>query len=213
MRPAPEYADLTGPGPWTAYRWEVYDSASRVDLSASALAVDGKIFFVDPVPLAKPALAELLAAHVPAGIVVTNGNHGRAADDFRRRWEVPLWATTVAAAEAGVKPDIVIPPGGGTVCGGVFEAIPVSGGAAGEVALHYPGDGSLLIVGDALINLASHPFSFLPDKYCADPRELRRSLARLLERPFSRLLFAHGEPVLINAHARLAALLGGEGGR
>ena len=61
---------------------------------------------------------------------------------------------------------------------------------------------------DALINLPSHPFVVLPDKYCDDPKRLRRSLAVLLERPFTTLAFAHGQPLTVNPRARLAALLG-----
>ena len=207
MPAASEYADLTGPGSWRAYRWEAYDPASKVDLSASALRVGGRIYFVDPFPLAKPALDELLAGAAPAGIVVTNGNHARAAAEFRRRHQVPLASTAEAQTETGLEPDHLIPAGGGGVFGGVFEALPLPGGAAGEVALYRPGDGGLLIVGDAVINLPSLPLALLPAKYCTDPRQLRRSVTGLLDRPFSKMLFAHGEPLLADARARLAAML------
>ena len=208
MPTAAEYADLTGPGTWAAYRWEAYDPASKVDLGASALAVDGRLYFVDPFPLAKAALAELVAGAAPAGIVVTNGNHARAAEEFRRRFKVPLALTEEARAETGLEPDEIIPAAGGAVFGGVFEAVPLPGGAAGEVALYRADEGGLLIVGDAVINLPSFPLALLPNKYCADPKELRRRVTSLLDRPFSRMLFAHGEPLLADAHARLAAMLG-----
>ena len=207
MPTAAEYADLTGPGGWTAYRWEAYDPTSKVDLGASALGVNGRMYFVDPFPLAKPALAELLADLTPAGIVVTNGNHARAAEEFRRRFKIPLALTADARAETGLKPDETISPEGGAVFGGAFEAVPLPGGAAGEVALHRPDGGGLLIVGDAVINLPSFPLALLPNKYCTDPKQLRRSVAGLLDRPFSKMLFAHGEPLLTGAHARLAAML------
>ncbi len=210
MHAASEYADLTGPGAWTAYQWETYDPASRVDLSASALAVEGRLFFVDPIPLARNALDELTAENLPVGIVVTNGNHARAAEAFRRRFNVPLCLTEAARTESGLEPDVTIPGEGGPVFGGVFEAIPVPGGAVGEVALYRPDDGGLLIVGDAVINLPSFPLGLLPAKYCSSHNHLRRSVTRLLERPFSRMLFAHGEPLMSRAHERLAALLAGE---
>lgn len=182
MQPAADFDDLGG----GAYRWEAYDPASKVDLSASAIAAAGGLYFVDPIPLRKAALDELLAATqaAPAGIFLTNANHVRASESFRRALRVPVFT----AAEP--------PP--------EFTVIPLPGAALGEAALHR---GDVLVIGDALINLASHPFSLLPDKYCDDPAELRRSLARLLDFDFSRLLFAHGEPVLAGARARLAALL------
>lgn len=183
MRSADEFDDLGG----GAYRWEAYDPASKVDLSASAIITPAGLCFVDPIPLRETALRELLttAQTAPAGIFLTNANHGRASEDFRRALGIPVFT-----GEA--------PPPGLTV-------IPLPGAAPGEAALHGR---DLLIVGDALINLASHPFSLLPDKYCEDPAELRRSLARLLDIEFSRLLFAHGTPVMTGARARLAALLG-----
>ena len=206
MPAADEYADLTGPGAWAAYRWEAFDAASRVDLAASAVAVAGRLFFVDPIPLARAALAELTAGHLPAGIVVTNGNHARAAEKFRRKLGVPLASSAEAGVETGLEPAATIPAEGGPVFGGVFEAVPLPGGAVGEMALYREDRGGLLIVGDALINLPSLPLALLPDKYCRDAKALRRSVERLLERPFSTLLFAHGEPILQGAHSRLAAL-------
>ena len=177
-----------------------------MDLSASALRVGGRLYFVDPFPLVRPALAELLADATPAGIVVTNGNHARAAEEFRRRYQVPLASTAEARTETNLEPDHTIPPDGGGVFS-VFEAVPLSGGAAGEVALYRPDDGGLLIVGDAIINLPSFPLALLPNKYCTDHKQLRRSVAGLLDRPFSKMLFAHGEPLLSDAHKRLAAML------
>lgn len=213
MPTASEYAALTGSGARSLYRWEAYDAASKVDLCASASGVEGKLFFVDPIPLAKPALAELLAAHAPAGIVVTNGNHLRAAEEFRRRLRVPLALTADAQTETGLAGDHVIPAEGGPVFGGVFEAVPLPGGASGEVALYHAGDGGVLIVGDAVINLPSFPLGLLPDKYCVDARALRRSVTGLLDLPFSTMLFAHGEPLMTRARERLAAMLHGEGSR
>ena len=213
MPAASEYADLTAPGARGLYRWEVYDAASKVDLCASAVGVEGKLFFVDPIPLEQPALGLLLARHVPAGIVVTNGNHARAAAEFRRRFKVPLALTEEAQMEAGLEGDHVIPAEGGLVFGGVFEAVPLPGGAAGEVALHHSGGGGLLVVGDAVINLASFPLGLLPVKYCADAGELRRSVFRLLDFSFSTMLFAHGEPLMTRARERLVAMLSGEASR
>ena len=207
MPVASEYADLTGPGTWTAYGWEAYDPISKVDLCASAVSLGGQLYFVDPFPLAKNALAELLAGRTPAGIVVTNGNHARAAEEFRHRYRVPLALHEDARAETGLEPDVTIPREGGPIFNGAFEAIPLPGGAPGEVALYRSDAGGLLIVGDAIINLPSFPLALLPAKYCTDQKQLLRSMTPLLERPFSKMLFAHGEPLLANAHARLAAIL------
>ena len=204
MKPAASYTDLGG----GLFCWSAYDPANKVDLSGSALRVDGKLILVDPTPLEPAALDALTAGATPAGIVLTNANHARAAGAFQRRYGAPVWMAAEAAAAAGLTPDEVIPAAGGSIVDGRLEAIPLPGAAAGEMALHSPQVGGALIVGDALIHLPTHGFGVLPDKYCIDPRALRRSLAGLLAWPFDALLFAHGEPILHGARKRLAALLG-----
>ena len=187
--------------------WQAYDPASKVDLHASAVAMAGRLYFVDPIPLAEGALAELTMDAPPAGIVLTNANHARAAEVFRRRFRVPVCVHPEAAAAIGLASDAMLDAGGGPAFGGAFEAIPLPGAAPGEIALYRAEGDGLMIIGDAVINLPSVGFAVLPDKYCANPKLLRRSLATLLERPFARMLFAHGEPIVARARTRLATLL------
>ena len=209
MKPALDYTDLGG----GLACWETYDPASKVDLYSSAVRVGKRLFFVDPIPLEEDALDTLTEHAVPAGIVLTNANHARAAALFRREFELPVWMHEEAGAEIGMIADETIPAGGGTVFDGVLEAIPLPGAVAGEIALYRAArstedGGGVMIVGDALIHLPAQGFSVLPDKYCTNAKMLRRSLAGLLDWPFEAMMFAHGEPILHGARERLAALLG-----
>jgi len=52
-----------------------------------------------------------------------------------------------------------------------------------------------------------HGFALLPAKYCSDQKAMRRSLGRLQEWPFERLLFAHGMPILTAARKQLKTAL------
>ena len=83
----------------------------------------------------------------------------------------------------------------------------IDGAATGETAFHFADDGGTMVIGDALINLEPYGFTLLPAKYCSDQRAMRRSLRRLLEWPFERLLFAHGTPILTAAREQLETLL------
>ncbi len=209
MKPASDYSDLGG----GLACWETYDPASKVDLWGSAVRVGRRLFFIDPIPLEADALDTLTEHAVPAGIVLTNANHARAAAEFRREFELPVWMHVSAEPETGLAADETIPAGGGTVFDGVLEAIPLPGAVAGEIALYRAArstedGGGVMIVGDALIHLPSEGFSLLPDKYCTDAKTLRRSLEGLLDWEFETLLFAHGEPIMQDARGRLAALLG-----
>ena len=62
------------------YFWQAYDSAVKVELSCCARLTPRGLVFIDPIPLAREALAELCAVAAPAAIILTNGNHARAAD-------------------------------------------------------------------------------------------------------------------------------------
>ena len=201
MTAADDFHDL-GHG---LFEWSAYDPAVKVDLHAHALATAGELICVDPIPLRREAWAELLGASgaPKAGLVLlTNGNHARAADAFRRRSGAAVCAygdAHEALREDGLKVDAA--PRG-------LEPIALPGFGPGEVAYFHPADGGTVFIGDALINLpAPYGFSMLPDKYCADPRLARASLRRLLDLDFVRMLFAHGTPLLTGARTKLEGLL------
>ena len=82
-----------------------------------------------------------------------------------------------------------------------MTAIAIEGAPAGEIAIYADADGGSLVIGDALINMGSYGFTFLPAKYCANHKQMRRSLRKLLDYEFERILFAHGLPIVANAQA------------
>jgi glyoxylase-like metal-dependent hydrolase (beta-lactamase superfamily II) len=180
--------------------WQAYEPAVKSDLSCCARRFGNALVFIDPIPLAKSALAELTADAAPTAIIVTNGNHARAAAEFRERFSIPILAH--AEADLGIVVDQTIADG--DLALGKLTVIEIAGAAPGEIALHADG---VLHVGDALIHLEATGFTLLPDKYCADPRELRRSLGKLLRFEFELLTFAHGLPLISKARRRLETLL------
>ena len=184
------------------YFWQAYDPAVKVDLSCCARRTARGLVFIDPIPLAREALVELCKVTAPAAIILTNGNHARAAADFRKRFSIPIFAHAAAVAELGLAVDQEIADGETVLDEFTVAALP--GAAPGEIALH---SGTVLHVGDALIHLAPHGFAPLPEKYCADAKELRVSLGKLLRFPFEILTFAHGLPLVFQARQRLAHIL------
>lgn len=199
----PLAAPLTG-----AAVWQAFDKECRVDLTSSAFVIDGALYFIDPIPLAPEALAELSESGVPAAVIVTNGNHERAAATFARRFGIPIYAPREATPEfESPQAQAATQYDDGALLPGGFRAIRLSGGPAGESALYHEAAGGCLIVGDALINLSTTDFSLLPDKYCLAPKELLRSLQMLAALPIEKLFLAHGLPITERATARLKALL------
>lgn len=181
--------------------WQAYEPAVKCDLTSAALRLGEKLVLIDPIALTGSAAAELATFGTPALIVCTNGNHARAADDFRERHRIPL----AAHADSALETSIDLPLADGSRVLDAIEVCTLPGAAAGEIALLAP-DG-LACVGDALINLPPEGFRFLPDKYCSDAKLLRGSLRKLLRWDLRVLTFAHGWPLVASARDRLAALL------
>ena len=176
--------------------------AVKVDLSCCARRMARGLIFIDPIPLAREALAELCEVAAPAAIILTNGNHARAAAEYRTRLSIPILAHAGAVAALSLSVDQEIADGETVLDELTVIALP--GAASGEIALHA---GGMLHVGDALIHLAPPGFAQLPEKYCTDAREMRASLGKLLRFPFEVLTFAHGLPLVSQARQRLAQLL------
>lgn len=199
MKPVDEYHQLLD----TLYVWQGYDPAVKTDLSSTAVCVGGGMLFIDPVALAHDALNELAGLAKPAAVILTNENHERAADLFCKSFSIPLFAHENAAISLSAHHLIA----DGEQLFRKITAIHLPGPSNGELALHLPEHGGVMIVGDALINLEQHGFGFLPDKYCVDAKQAKESLRKLLNFDFQIMTFAHGSPITSEAKGRLNALL------
>lgn len=185
--------------------WQAYDAAVKADLFSTAIATESGVFLVDPIQLADAPLAQMAKLGPIAAVIVTNANHLRAAPDYTKRFSVPLYAHRKSCPNVPL-PEIVEVADGLRI-GGELEAAVVEGAPPGEIALYHEADGGTLVIGDALINFDPYGFTFLPEKYCENAKQMRKSLLKLLRRNVERILFAHGMPILSRAHARLRQLL------
>jgi hypothetical protein len=183
--------------------WQAYEPSVKADLCSSAVRTAQGWALIDPIDLTAEALAELREIAEPALIILTNGNHARAAAALRKRLAIPVAAHPDAIAELGIEVDRTIEDS--DLVAGDLRVIRLPGAPAGEIALCRPGHA--LNLGDALINLPPHGFTFLPDKYCIDPRLMRESLRKLLDWEFQQITFAHGQPLVKDSKAQLTRLL------
>ncbi len=188
--------------------WRAFDPEVKAELSSTGVRLGNKIYLVDPIPLAEPPRAELIVEAAVAEILITNTNHARAAGLFAAETGAPIRASAgTVNALSGLE---IVEVAAGERFAERLEIIALDGAAEGEIALHLDdGDGGAIILGDALIHFGSDGFALLPEKYCADQSKLRRSLQQLLDFRFERLLFAHGQPLVTDAWARLEEILRG----
>jgi glyoxylase-like metal-dependent hydrolase (beta-lactamase superfamily II) len=201
MQPADDFQSM--PGGLSC--WQGYDPSVKTDLSSTALEIEGELYFIDPIPLAAEPLEMLVTSTKPAGIILTSGNHERAAAAYRNKFTIPVYAHNAAREEFVIGIDRWLEDG--SSIGGVLTAVHLPGAAKGEIAIHSVAGKGIMLMGDALIHLEPYGFTFLPDKYCADAGLMKQSLRKLLQFSFEAMTFAHGLPVPSGARQRLEQLL------
>src|SRR5438552_3947905 len=180
--------------------WYAYDPTVKADLFSTAFSARNELTVVDPIALSAAYRTELDSLGRVANIVVTNANHLRDTLNFSRTYSASIFAPPELNAELthnhALSDGLEV---------GLFRAIKIDGAADGEFAFYHPDDGGTLIVGDALINFEPHGFDLLPQKYCTNKKRMIRSLRRLLDLDFSRIFFAHGNPIMNRGRERLAS--------
>lgn len=194
---AAPFLDEVLPG---VFRWSGYAPIYKVELTSYAVLLGGKLFCFDPICLAHDAMKRLTARGRPTAIILTSDNHERDALFWSETWQVPIWASREAML---LLPGVNRFPPRSEEWNG-WRLHPLDGAAGGETAFRA---GSLVVMGDPIVNLPGRPLELLPPKYCRSQGELRRSLAALVHDPFENLLVSHGAPVLGEASGKIARLL------
>ena len=204
MSPAAELHQLSR----GLFIWHGYDSAVKAELFSTGIATKTGVWLVDPIWIELPVLDAALGGGSVRGIIVTNINHAREAGSLSVKLGAPVYAHPEAhiASQLPAQAEIA----SHTRLSSEFEVIPIDGAPRGEIAVYSSRNGGTLVIGDALINMGTYGFTFLPMKYCEDSRLMRKSLRGLLDYKFERLLLAHGTPIMTAGRQRLAALLEGD---
>ncbi len=188
------------------FRWEAYSPSHKVELTSHAVAVDGKIYFFDPILLQSDRLKEIAKHGEPAAVILTNTNHSRSCREVASHWGIGVWMQSIQDIEdiAAEFPVCLIEPM--QLLWRHWEVHPLSGGASGETAFFLPSK-SLMVYGDAIVNLVGRGLEMLPEKYCQDAGKLRENLQQLVQIPFDNAIMAHGVPIAGQASGKIRKML------
>jgi glyoxylase-like metal-dependent hydrolase (beta-lactamase superfamily II) len=180
------------------------------DLNGYAITLDGCTVLVDPPAPGEDDWPSFDAMKPIAKIVLTNRDHVRDAEVFRKRCGARLVAGAFEVIQlAPVAIDEALREG--DLIAGALRVIDLPGKSAGEIGLYLdPAHhavscemGGILILGDAIIGNPPGALGLIPEPKLDDPWKLKRSLRKLLDYDFEVLLLCDGQPVLRNAKLKV----------
>jgi glyoxylase-like metal-dependent hydrolase (beta-lactamase superfamily II) len=186
------------PGVW---HWLVRDDRINAWSSAHGVSSDDGTVLVDPVPLASEALARL--GNVVA-VCITAGTHQRSAWRYRRELGARVYAPALSR-QIDEEPDVRY--GDGDSLPGGLTAIFTPGAGTTQHTFVLDRDGGIAFVPDLVTNYPRRGLAFVAERHLHDPEEMRRSVRKLLDLPFTLLCLAHGAPVRDEPKTALRDLL------
>jgi hypothetical protein len=190
----------TSKGVWT---WHAFDESIRTELFSTAVLAEDGVVIIDPIDADQGVLYRLGKLGAVAAVVLTNGNHSRAAARFRERFSAPVFAHSESVGELTLPVDGILRVE--RPLAGSLEVVELHGAGMGEVALRS--ESGWLHFGDAVINLEDTGLALLPSKYCVDFERLKESLQQLKDLRFENATFAHGVPLIGDAKERICGLV------
>lgn len=197
------------------YHWTTYHEGIGEEVHSALIAGLDPPVLVDPrVP--DEGLERFHRLGAPRHALLTNRHHYRHSPRFRDAFGTMVWCHRAGLHEFPDDPQVHPFEHGDELPGGIL-ALPVGVLCPEETALFIPLAGGVVALGDALIRNGAD-LGFVPDFLLGDDppairRGLCRALAKLLERPFDHLLFAHGPPWLGGAREGLRTFIEGCEGR
>jgi glyoxylase-like metal-dependent hydrolase (beta-lactamase superfamily II) len=180
--------------------WSLFSEEKGYAFNGYAVSTEEGTVLIDPPDPGEDGWRTVDLLEPFAGVWLTNRNHSRAAAAFRERYGVTVWAHEADADGLAAGADRTL--AGRTTIAGDIVIVPVPGKSPGEVALHLPRSGAL-IVGDLVIGVPPGELSTYPDAVIDDRAELQRSAVRLLDYDFDALLLCDGEPLTSGGKQKL----------
>jgi glyoxylase-like metal-dependent hydrolase (beta-lactamase superfamily II) len=199
MKPASNLREVV-PGLWC---WSSLHEEWKIDFSSCAWKGKDGLVLIDPIELDTASVAKLEQVGKPIAILLTNRNHERHADWFRKRYGIKIHVHQDAVPGIEITPDEFFYDGS-RVPGGL-KVIHLPGTCPSECAFYTEANGGMVLAGDLVVN-GKDGLAFLPDEYCQDVKQYRGAVKKLLNVEFETLTVAHGDPVHPKASAQLAKL-------
>ena len=187
------------------YCWSIFSEMRQVDFNGHLWVRSEGNVLIDPVPMIDSDLKQLNKLGGAAWIIITNRDHEREAEEFKRRTCAKIAVHQADADVLSVKADRTIVDGEEIVPG--LQAIHLPfGKSPGEIALHFP-EMQIILSGDIIVGDPIGHLSLLTDEKLESPKRAALALRKILALPFDAILVGDGHSVLQDARQRLLECL------
>lgn len=185
------------------WRWSVWNQPRNLWFNGHLLKVGQVLVAVDPVTMSEEVVAAISQIGPPSLCVISNRDHERAAAQLRDLFAARVLISGLDRNAVSVAAEPLDP---GDLVADALVAIAVCDGkSAGELALHWPARG-LLVLGDAAVGRPAGALSMLPADKFADLAAARAGVASLAALGAEIILVGDGDDVLTGGTAALRAL-------
>ena len=182
------------------FYYTIEDERIKSQSHAYALAANGRVALIDPLPLDPEQLERLGKVET---ILIGSPSHQRSSWTFRREHKAKVYAPE-GWSDLEEKPDRTFKEG--DPLPGGLRPVHAPGPHRAHYAFHLDKRPGVLLCTD-LWHVTKQGVEFLPDKYMDDAGRARESARRLLEINFDILCFGHGDPITRGAQRLVADLV------
>lgn len=177
------------------YQWSWFSEEKGYDFNGHIIVSGAERVTIDPPPLSD-ADGEWSQKQGPiAGIILTNRDHVREAEAYRKQFKTIVLAPAQDAPLMGIKIDRTFKDGD-HLPGGLKAIHIPDGKSPGESALFLDRGKGILILGDALIGKPPGRLNLMPPEKYRDPSKAREGISVLLKQSFDAILLGDGASIL-----------------
>ncbi len=184
------------------WQWSWFSEEKQIEFNGHFLETGEHRILVDPPLMSAGDMAQIRHGDPVDYIVLTNRDHQREADVYKKEFNCQLMIPEKDSGEMSVQADKTFKDGE-LLPGGMWVIQLQDQKSPGESALFLQTGKGILLVGDALIGKPAGSLSLLASEKYADIAKAREGLRRLLKYNFDSLLVGDGTPILQEAKAVL----------
>ena len=187
------------------YSWSIFSEMRQIDFNGHLWVRSEGNILIDPVPMIDSDLAQFDKLGGAALIVITNRDHEREADIFRKRTGAKI-VVHEADADALAAPADRLITGSDEIVPGLGAIHLCYGKSPGEIALYFP-ERRALLSGDLIVGEPIGGLTLLADEKLADPPKAALELRKILALSFDAVLVGDGHSVIQDGRQRLIECL------